>query len=155
MMLKLLAYEEKAQKELLPTYWEIEHIFPKTWDSKFYTFDKEEANEKLEHIGNKLPLEKKLNISASNNYFIRKKEKYKQSQISISKKLGSSALEEWDLDNITSNDIRICSQVKNLFKQWVEDYISINNPKPTQELTEEQLEMIEKLRNQGVNISIN
>lgn len=155
MMLKLLAYEEKAQKELLPTYWEIEHIFPQTWDSKFYTFDKEEANEKLEHIGNKLPLEKKLNISASNNYFIRKKEKYKQSQISISKKLGSSALEEWDLDNITSNDIRICSQVKNLFKQWVEDYISIDNPKPTQELTEEQLEMIEKLRNQGVNISIN
>lgn len=155
MMLKLLAYEEKAQKELLPTYWEIEHIFPQTWDSKFYTFDKEEANEKLEHIGNKLPLEKKLNISASNNYFIRKKEKYKQSQISISKKLGSSALEEWNLDNITSNDIKICSQVKNLFKQWVEDYISIDNPKPTQELTEEQLEMIETLRNQGVNISIN
>lgn len=149
MILKLLAYEEKSQKELLPTYWEIEHIFPQTWDSKYYTLDIKEANEKLEHIGNKLPLEKKLNISASNNYFIRKKDRYKQSLISISNKLGNSTLEEWKFDDISSRDHEICSQVKNLFKQWVEDY---DNPK--QELTEEQLEMIEKLRDQGVNISI-
>lgn len=72
-LLKLLAYQETSQADLLPTYWEIEHIFPQTWDSKYYSFDKDEANDKLEHLGNKLPLEKKLNISASNNYFDKKK----------------------------------------------------------------------------------
>ena len=61
MILKLLAYEEEKQEDLLPSYWEIEHIFPQTWDTKYYTLDEEEANDKLEHIGNKLPLEKKLN----------------------------------------------------------------------------------------------
>lgn len=104
MLLKLLAYQEEEQKELLPTYWEIEHIFPQTWDSKYYTFDEEEANQKLEHLGNKLPLEKKLNISASNNYFSKKKEKYQTSNIAIIKKLGNSCLEEWNLDNISTND---------------------------------------------------
>ena len=62
MLLKLIAYEEKEQCELLPSYWEIEHIFPQKWDTKFYIFDKDVANEKLEHLGNKLPLEKALNI---------------------------------------------------------------------------------------------
>lgn len=33
MLLKLLAYEDESQMELLPSYWEIEHIFPQTWDS--------------------------------------------------------------------------------------------------------------------------
>lgn len=92
MLLKLLAYQEEEQKELLPTYWEIEHIFPQTWDSKYYTFDEEEANQKLEHLGNKLPLEKKLNISASNNYFSKKKEKYQTSNIAIIKNLETLVL---------------------------------------------------------------
>lgn len=155
MLLKLLAYEDESQEELLPAYWEIEHVFPQIWDSKFYTFDTDEANEKLEHIGNKLPLEKKLNISASNNYFIKKKEKYKQSKISISRKLGNSTLDEWTLKNIDSNDIKVCNQVKNVFRQWVEDYAANASREFKPELTEEQLEMIEELRRQGVNISVN
>lgn len=83
MLLKVLAYQENTQTDLLPGYWEIEHIFPQTWDSKYYTLNEEEANEKLEHLGNKLPLEKKLNISASNNYFAKKKDRYKDSKIAI------------------------------------------------------------------------
>ena len=72
MLLKLLAYQVESQEQILPSYWEIEHIFPQTWDSKYYNLNEEEANVKLEHLGNKLPLEKKLNISASNNYLIRR-----------------------------------------------------------------------------------
>lgn len=108
MLLKVLAYQEDTQTDLLPSYWEIEHIFPQTWDSKYYTLNEEEANEKLEHLGNKLPLEKKLNISASNNYFAKKKDRYKDSNIAIIKKLGDSTLDEWNLANIDTNDTKVC-----------------------------------------------
>ena len=41
--------------------WEIEHIFPKKWQSShFPTYDESIVNEKIEHIGNKAPFEKKL-----------------------------------------------------------------------------------------------
>lgn len=148
MLLKLLAYQEEEQKELLPTYWEIEHIFPQMWDSKYYTFDEEEANQKLEHLGNKLPLEKKLNISASNNYFSKKKEKYQTSNIAIIKKLGNSCLEEWNLDNISTNDKKVCGIVKNILKKWVDDYGYKDKSKPTP--TAEEIEMIKKLREKGL-----
>ena len=67
MVMKLWAYSCEDQEGLLPPYWEIEHIFPQTWDTKYYTLGDEEISDKLHHIGNKLPLEKKLNISASNS----------------------------------------------------------------------------------------
>lgn len=151
MLLKLLAYQVESQTDLLPSYWEIEHIFPQTWDSKYYDLNEEEANIKLEHLGNKLPLEKKLNISASNNYFDKKKEKYKDSKIAICTKLGNSALIEWNLENIAENDISVCSQIKGIFKRWIEDYepsetSSTSKPEPT----EEELEMIKRLREKGL-----
>ena len=148
MILKLLAYEDENQTTLLPSYWEIEHIFPQTWDTKYYTFNEEEANDKLEHIGNKLPLEKKLNISASNNYFDKKKEKYKESGIAISKRLGQSSLNEWILENITKNDEKICGQLKGLFKKWVNDYEPVEGSTPVP--TEEDLAMMKILRDKGL-----
>lgn len=151
MILKLLAYDDEKQVDLLPSYWEIEHIFPQTWDTKYYTLDEEEANDKLEHIGNKLPLEKKLNISASNNYFDKKKEKYKESNIALCKKLGNSSLGEWYLPNIEKNDEKICVQLKELFKKWVDEYEPVvveqdDVPVPT---AEEQA-MIDMLRSKGL-----
>lgn len=151
MLLKLLAYQDATQTELLPKYWEIEHIFPQTWDSKYYNLDENEANVKLEHLGNKLPLEKKLNISASNNYFDKKKSKYKESKIAISQNLGKSSAEEWNLDNITENDAKVCQQIKEIFSHWVKDYEPINvetDTKPTP--TPEEGEMIKMLREKGL-----
>lgn len=151
MLLKLLAYEEESQKDLLPAYWEIEHIFPQTWDTKYYTFDAKEANEMLEHLGNKLPFEKKLNISASNNYFSKKKEKYSESTIAICKKLGGSEIDEWNLDNIRSNDKAVCSQIKTLFAKWLADYepTVVEEPKDPVPTAEEQA-MIDMLRSKGL-----
>ena len=151
MILKLLAYQEEAQTDLLPSYWEIEHIFPQTWDSKYYNLDEDEANDKLEHIGNKLPLEKKLNISASNNYFNKKKEKYKESKIAVSAELGKSSLLEWNLTNIVDNDKERCEQIKALFKQWIDEYepqetASSQVPVPTAE----EAAMIKMLREKGL-----
>lgn len=147
MMLKLLAYNTASQSELLPEKWEIEHIFPQTWDTKYYTLSEEEANDMLEHLGNKLPLEKALNISASNNYFSKKKDAYKASKIAICQKLGGSSLDDWDLDNIDKNDTKVCSIIKGIFKKWVDDYEPTESetgdvPVPT----EEELAMIEHLK---------
>lgn len=152
MLLKLLAYQDDAQTDLLPSYWEIEHVFPQTWDSKYYNLDEEEANDKLEHLGNKLPLEKKLNISASNNYFDKKKSKYKDSKIAICQNLSKSGLEEWGLKNITENDQKVCKQIKEIFSKWIEEY----EPKKDVEAesvpipTPEEEAMIKMLREKGL-----
>lgn len=149
MLLKLLAYLDEDQADLLPTYWEIEHIFPQTWDTKHFNYKKEDIKDKLEHIGNKLPLEKKLNISASNNYFSKKQEKYKESQIAITSKIGQSILEQWDLNNITDNDTKICKKIKDLFDAWVNDYNEDSKVMPQTEPTEEQKAQIEYFKKQG------
>lgn len=146
MLLKLLAYQEDSQTDLLPTYWEIEHIFPKKWDTKYYNLDEKQANIMLEHLGNKLPLEKRLNISASNGYFEKKKDKYKASGIAISKSLGNTTVTDWNLQSISDSDSAICKNIKNIFKQWVDDY----EPKPAtggtgSKATSEELEKMRKL----------
>lgn len=150
MLLKVLAYQEDTQTDLLPGYWEIEHIFPQTWDSKYYTLNEEEANEKLEHLGNKLPLEKKLNISASNNYFAKKKDRYKDSKIAIIKKLGDSTLDEWNLANIDTNDTKVCEIIKGLLKAWVDEYEGKEDSPKTPEATPEELAMIKMLKEKGL-----
>ncbi|WP_370790000.1 DUF262 domain-containing protein [Leyella stercorea] len=150
MLLKVLAYQEDTQTDLLPGYWEIEHIFPQTWDSKYYTLNEEEANEKLEHLGNKLPLEKKLNISASNNYFAKKKDRYKDSNIAIIKKLGDSTLDEWNLANIDTNDTKVCEIIKDLLKAWVDEYEGKEDSPKTPEATPEELAMIKMLKEKGL-----
>lgn len=150
MLLKVLAYQEDTQTDLLPGYWEIEHIFPQTWDSKYYTLNEEEANEKLEHLGNKLPLEKKLNISASNNYFAKKKDRYKDSKIAIIKKLGDSTLDEWNLTNIDTNDTKVCEIIKDLLKAWVDEYEGKEDSPKTPEATPEELAMIKMLKEKGL-----
>lgn len=151
MLLKLLAYMSEDQKDLLPAVWEIEHIFPQTWDSKYFDLDEDDTNEKLEHLGNKLPLEKKLNISASNNYFITKKDKYKQSKIALCTKLGNSSLTSWTPDNIVENDAKIATQVKQHFDKWINDYelsseVDPNHVSPTPE----ELAIIEDFRKRGL-----
>ena len=151
MLLKLLAYRVEEQTDLLPGYWEIEHIFPQTWDTRYYTLDEEEANDKLEHLGNKLPLEKKLNISASNNYFDKKKEKYKESNIAICKKLGLSSLAEWNLVNIDNNDTKVCALLKETFQNWIDDYEPVAQPVANQTAaTEEELALIQSFRERGL-----
>lgn len=151
MLLKLLAYQEESQTDLLPSYWEIEHIFPQKWDSKYYDIDEAEANVKLEHLGNKLPLEKKLNISASNGYFDKKKEKYLESKIAIAKKLGGTSVNEWNLDSITDKDASVCEQIKGIFDKWIADHepaTASDSVAPT--ATPEELAMIKMLKDKGL-----
>ncbi len=80
-LLRLNLYLQYPEQEL-DIKAEIEHIFPKTtqWRSSYTGWDKDEAKPLIESIGNKMWLEKRLNIKASNNYFDDKKDKYAKSK---------------------------------------------------------------------------
>lgn len=57
-LIKILVYQH--QEELLPVRWEIKHILPQKWQTSYFlnTSDSE-VKELVEHIGNKIPFEKK------------------------------------------------------------------------------------------------
>lgn len=116
MLLKVLAYQK--QDELLPEKWEIEHILPQKWQTSFFPDNSErEVRDLIEHIGNKIPFEKKLNIIASNGYFAKKKETYQKSSITLVQDL-SKDKSDWRLDEIRERDIRIADELINLLSSW-------------------------------------
>lgn len=146
MLLKLIAYND--QKTLLPLQWEIEHILPQKWQTNYFMDIGEEAiREKVEHIGNKLPFEKKLNIVAGNGYFQKKKNLYSKSCISITKSLGNSGYTDWNLDSISERDLRVSDLIIKILVQWNQDYSlnteEYNGPSP------DELAMIEKFKANG------
>ena len=116
MLLKVLAYQK--QEELLPEKWEIEHILPQKWQNSFFPDNSErEVRDLIEHIGNKIPFEKKLNIIASNGYFAKKKESYQKSSITLVQDLAKDK-SDWKLDEIRERDIRIADELINLLSSW-------------------------------------
>lgn len=148
MLLKSLAYEQ--QDELLPARWEIEHIFPQKWQTNYFP-DVPDAviKEKIEHIGNKLPFEKRLNIVAGNGYFGKKKKEYTASKIAITKAMGTSEINEWDMDSIMKRDIRISDSIMALLAKWNNDYLNVPADVAEEQPTKEDLARIEEFKKKG------
>lgn len=121
MLLKTLAYD--IQDELLPEKWEIEHILPVKWENNYDLRENEEvAREKIEHLGNKTPFEKKLNIIATNNYFAKKKDYYIKSNIQMTKEIGNLKMDRWGLDQIVERDVRMTDKIIEILKSWDRNY---------------------------------
>lgn len=80
--------DEDDFKDLLDGRVDIEHILPKKWND-YDAWEEYSWQENLNTIGNLIPLEKALNISASNEYFERKKTKYIDSKVQDAKDLCS------------------------------------------------------------------
>ena len=149
MLLKTLAYEQ--QDELLPAKWEIEHIFPQKWQTNYFP-DESDAiiKEKIEHIGNKLPFEKKLNIVAGNGYFGKKKKEYTASKITITKTMGTSDVADWNMDSIMKRDIRVSDQIIKTLNKWNNEYLNVPiEAAKTDEPSEEDLARIEEFKKKG------
>lgn len=142
MLLKMLAYNEQGQKNLLPYNWEIEHILPVRWQETYFNSNEEEVNELIESIGNKIPFEKKLNIIASNGYFAKKQEQYAKSDIAIVKAMSNSNIKDWKLEEIRERNIRIIDEVIKTLNLWDND-ISENKDV----LSAEERKAIELLKN--------
>lgn len=120
-LLRLLAYD--MQEELLPKKVDIEHIFPKKWNETYFPEkNPAEISELIEHLGNKILLEKKLNIKANNNYFKTKKEEYKQSFIAMAKQLGNEPDDDWSTNNIMQRDGVVYDRIKQIFDRWRNEY---------------------------------
>jgi hypothetical protein len=115
-ILKILAYLH--QDDMLPANWEIEHILPQKWQSSYFPSASDtEVKELVEHIGNKIPFEKKLNIIASNGYFAKKQASYAETKVEILRTL-SSQHTNWGLDEIRERDIRISDELLQALRQW-------------------------------------
>ena len=121
MLLKTLTYD--IQDELLEKKWEIEHILPVKWENNYDLRENEKvAKEKIEHLGNKTPFEKKLNIIATNNYFSKKKSYYLKSEIKMTREIGKIKSDKWDLDDIVERDIRMTDKIISILKLWNKEY---------------------------------
>lgn len=106
--------------------------------------------EKIEHIGNKLPFEKKLNIVAGNGYFGKKKKEYTASKIVITKAMGTSDVMDWNLESITKRDIRVSDEVVKIMNRWNNEYLNIPISEGKMgEPSEEELAQIEKFKKNG------
>ncbi|QXJ48756.1 DUF262 domain-containing HNH endonuclease family protein [Bacillus altitudinis] len=149
MILKILAYQK--QEELLPDKWEIEHILPRKWQSSYFPNNsEEEVKELVEHLGNKIPFEKKLNIIASNGYFKKKQDSYNKSKVQILLNLASEH-KDWGMNEIRERDIRISDELLNVFNDWglnQSDFLSKSEEQPTP--TPEDLRAIRELKRKGL-----
>ena len=148
MLLKTLAY--KHQDSLLPSKQEIEHIFPQKWQTNYFIDESDhKIREKIEHIGNKLPFEKKLNIIAGNGYFAKKKKEYADSKIEITKFMGLSEIQEWNLESISKRDIRISDSIIAILKKWNKEYSVITKEIVSNKPSDEDLARIAEFKEKG------
>lgn len=85
------------KKNLSVVKGEIEHIFPKKWQTTNYNgWEQADADKYLEQVGNKMLLEKKINILAGNGYYGKKKEIYKNSHFKeAAVKLANKSQDDW------------------------------------------------------------
>ena len=105
---------------------------------------------KIEHIGNKLPFEKRLNIIAGNGYFAKKKNEYVISNIAITKEFGNTISSDWTLDNITERDLKVSTEVMDTLERWKEEYNMNPNNSTAVKATPEELAMIEEFKKRGL-----
>lgn len=93
---------------------EIEHILPRKWSDNNDWYE-QEAKEVMETLGNLAPFEKKLNISASNEFFKKKKKAYKESKFADIQDL--LKLDKWDYDEVKIREKNIISRIKSFIKE--------------------------------------
>lgn len=148
MLLKSYAYNH--QEELLPDNWQIEHILPQKWQSSFFPdVEAKVVNDMIEHIGNKTPFEKKLNIIASNGYFKKKQTEYQKSDIEVTRILVTSIDNDWTLGNIEHRDEIITQEVMKLLENWELQYQNYKGSSNEVGPSAEELEQIEKFKKMG------
>lgn len=118
-LLLLYAYLNPKQEELIPSTFDIEHIFPKKWqDTNYNGWNKNDADLYLDRFGNKTVFEKKLNTQAGNGYFGVKKQKYKVSTIATVKDLANYPNNDWVKADIENRETK--------FKRTLIDYFKAN-----------------------------
>ncbi|MCI6474905.1 MAG: DUF262 domain-containing HNH endonuclease family protein [Mucispirillum sp.] len=92
---------------------QIEHILPRSWQkANFDDWTEETHKEYVEHIGNKILLDYKINIACSNNFFARKKDEYKKSKMKEVQDIGNSKKNKWLIIDIEQRASEIYQKIK-------------------------------------------
>ena len=102
----------------------------------------------IEHIGNKTPFERKLNIIASNGYFRKKQSEYRKSAIEVTRSLALNAEDDWRLENIGLRDDMMATELMAVMQDWNRAY-STPVKRQVQMPSPEELAMIEKFKQNG------
>lgn len=119
-LLLLDAYLNSKQRNLITPNFDIEHIFPKKWQNTNYNgWDKKDADIWLEKFGNKVVIEKKLNIQAGNNYFGQKKNQYAASKISNVLDLSLYYSNDWTKDDIEKRENEFRNRIIGFFQEYI------------------------------------
>lgn len=113
-MILLHAYLSDPNQSLLPADFHIEHIFPQKWDSAYFTWTSEEADNYINKFGNKIAIEQRLNIQASNGFFSKKKGSYFRSNITEVNNLTNYA--NWDKSEIDERNNSLINRLKTFFE---------------------------------------
>jgi uncharacterized protein with ParB-like and HNH nuclease domain len=117
-LILLHAYLNDNQIDLLPITFDIEHIFPKKWQStNYFGWEEKDAQIYLEKFGNKVAFEKKLNIQAGNGYFGNKKQKYSQSKIHDVLYLANLEQTDWVKNDIEKREDSFIEKLISHFKE--------------------------------------
>lgn len=117
-LLILNAYLFEGQKNLLPRVLDIEHIFPQKWQNTNYNgWNQVEAQVHLNMLGNKVVLEKKLNIQAGNGYFGQKKIRYSQSAIAEVQGLANFPSQDWQKEDIERRNEVVVKRLCDFFRE--------------------------------------
>jgi hypothetical protein len=117
-LLLLDAYLHPSQKALLSEKCQIEHIFPKKWqNTNYYGWDEKDAKDYLQMWGNKVIIEKKVNIQAGNGYFGKKKIKYQESLIARVLDLAKYPNDDWVKENIEARESEFRKRLIDFFKE--------------------------------------
>ena len=63
--------------------------------------------------------------------------------------MGTSDVQDWDMDSIMKRDIRISGSITAILKKWNNDYLNIPTEVPVDEPSAEDLARIEEFKKRG------
>jgi hypothetical protein len=105
--------DQPTLKKVIKNNYHIEHILPKKWNN-YDKWTSETWSKDINSLGNLVPLEWSLNISAKNEFFNRKKEDYRKSQIQEAKDL--SLINDWHPDDFMKRHNEVENRILEFFK---------------------------------------
>lgn len=119
-LLKTYLFED--QDDLIQdNKFDVEHIFPRKWqNTNFEGWERKDADKYLEMFGNKIILERKLNIEAGNGFFAKKKEKYAQSKYKEVLNLSKYPKRAWLKEDIEERNEEFVKTIYDFFKESFE-----------------------------------
>lgn len=98
--------------EIYSSKFDIEHILPKAWNN-YDKWTNDTWTKNINSLGNLVPIERKLNIKASNEFFNKKKKEYSKSKISDVNEL--TELDNWYPENLKKIQIEKINRILSFF----------------------------------------